>query len=549
MKDDSFNPQPKQAARDDELPRIDIFVTCCGEAQDVIIDTVIAACNQDYPKSLWRVVVLDDGHSESLKTAITNLHKCRYPNLTYTSRNVDVQTHSKAANLNFGLRHMDQHPLGSAEFVAVLDADMITASHWLRTVISYLIHDARAGLACPSQRFYNIPSGDPLGMTHGFVFAYIIILLQHLAGEAICSGTGFVVRRRALDQISGFPEGSILEDFLTSIFLSTTGWSTIYVPGFLQWGLAADTYPTWIKQRQHWTAGLFLVAQILSSARAKGLPRALHNTIMLLAILDSSASLCWTGTLIMLPLCVLTGQPLVPTLNSLFLCRLALLDFAAQSTCYALGSAFVDWRMSLMANVAAIWTAPYQVAITFRCYILPKLLGYPVPCFKPTGTPAIGQAERQARSKGWGSCMKVVMYDCHGWMFLLLLASYLVGIIYSLQTAAKTSVSSSDHLGLSLFTRFMESLLLRMAWPPLAYLLIVSISNVWTPIAYSIRPPPVIARTDLITKDKFSSVASPKKTAMRTYKEKPSQSLWIVTAMCYLAAVSINEGIHWQHPS
>ena len=84
------------------LPRVDIFVTYCGEGVDIPMDTVRAALAQDYPPQLIRVVVLDDSASSSLSTCISRMADDDHRNVFYACRGVKVTTHSKAANLNFG---------------------------------------------------------------------------------------------------------------------------------------------------------------------------------------------------------------------------------------------------------------------------------------------------------------------------------------------------------------------------------------------------------------------------------------------------------------
>ena len=91
-----------QTIREEEWPTVDVFVTYCGESLDTIMNTVKAACNLDYPQQLIRIIVLDDSASSKLAEEV-DLFGREYCNLFYASRKVRVTTHSKAANLNFGL--------------------------------------------------------------------------------------------------------------------------------------------------------------------------------------------------------------------------------------------------------------------------------------------------------------------------------------------------------------------------------------------------------------------------------------------------------------
>lgn len=529
-----------------KLPRIDVFVTYCGEGLGVVINTARAACAQDYPRSLFRVIVLDDSGSDDLAAAISTHHSNDLPNIHYASRDVPVHTHSKAANLNFGTRFARALPSGPADFFAVLDVDMIPARDWLPTVLPHLLSDPRAGLACPFQRLYNIPPGDPLGMGHDISTIESLTHLQDTRDGSFCTGSGFVVRRAALEAVGGggFPEDSLQEDVLTSLALAAAGWRTVYVPGCLQWGLAASTFADWVRQRQRWAAGILSVARHLASARARDLPVAVRLGGALWGAIDGSASFVWTATMFVLPLLILSGRPLLPPptpsshLPVLF--RLAVLDFVAQSAYQALLCSLVGWRMSLLAPVSALYTAPYRLAITLRCFLAPKLLGRAVPRFTPTGIDAaLGKAERDARRKGRG-LVRIVLWECGGWMYVVVLWACLAGAGVSVKRALR---DGEDRVG----RRLLEGLVVRFAWPPLFLLWLVVVKNAWTPVRYAIAPPPFVEREQLLERrgregEGDQGVAYPKREVWERHMERHSQAFWLVVAALFAGELLVFEG-------
>ena len=183
----------------DNVPTVDVLIPCCGESLDVVLDTVRAACSLDYPREKYRVILLDDGHSTELKDKITIFHKTHW-NLFYTSREVDVVTHSKALNLNHGLRFVEMLKTGSSEYVAVLDVDMIPVPSFLRSLLPHLLNEPCFAMATSPQYFYNIPDRDPLSQC-GSSFWDIGNLRQDISSSALCTGTGFVLRRSAAEDI------------------------------------------------------------------------------------------------------------------------------------------------------------------------------------------------------------------------------------------------------------------------------------------------------------------------------------------------------------
>lgn len=147
--------RPRYYLTGNTAPTVDVFVTCCGEAIDIVLDTVAAVISQDFPPQQLRVFVLDDGHDNNLRDAVALLDKkskhTANPRLHYLSRKVKpgAKSYFKAGNLQFGIDESER--LGSSEFLASLDADMIPERDWLRKLVPHLILSGDIGLACPPQ--------------------------------------------------------------------------------------------------------------------------------------------------------------------------------------------------------------------------------------------------------------------------------------------------------------------------------------------------------------------------------------------------------------
>ncbi|KAL3417926.1 Cellulose synthase 1 [Phlyctema vagabunda] len=253
----------------DTAPTVDIFITCCGEPIDVILDTVSAALSQNYPHEQLRLFLLDDGHDNKLKVEIDKLNKIvdtkSSPAIHYLARQVEQGSKSyfKAGNLQFGIKETKR--LGGSDLIASLDADMIPSRDWLRRLVPHLILDGELALACPPQCYYNIPDYDPLGQQAEFdVFFSVYEPLNDLVDAATCTGTGYVIRRSALEDIGGWPIVEAGEDFMCSTILSNNGWKVGFVRENLQFGLAPDSLRSYKKQRMRWTVALKFINSSVS---------------------------------------------------------------------------------------------------------------------------------------------------------------------------------------------------------------------------------------------------------------------------------------------
>ena len=517
-------------AKGNDLPSVDVFVTYCGEGLDIITNTVRASCRLDYPQSLYRVVVLDDSHSTKLAEAIAELRKL-YPNLYYTSRNIRVQTHSKAANLNFGLRYVEDLRRGKSKYVAVLDVDMIPLPHWLRTTLPHVYNNPHVGLACPTQSYYNLPYNDPLSVSYDIHSINYFLHLQDYSNNAFCTGTGFVVRRSALESIGGFPEESIQEDFLTSLHLAAKGWETVYlVREKVQWGLAPDTFAGWVKQRQRWGAGVISISQFLCSKRAEGLAADVRLNGALWGVVDGSAAFVWTVALVGLPVLVMTQQPLVAwsgTIQLNVLLGLAFLDFAAQSLTQVLLSSLLDFKMPFLGQFASTWTAPYRLAVALRFYVLPKLVGSKTPNFTPTNIPMHGDRERAARTAGsLVARLKVILWDCGAYLHLVVLVICVIGGVLTVQVVGRQVRRQTVNL-------VLQGLLAGVGWPPLFLFWAAFLKNAWVPVAYAIAPPALLPRKHFLTRDGGNGVAYPTAQAKEDHLQRGGQGLFYFVCFYY----------------
>lgn len=84
---------------------------------------------------------------------------------------------------------------------------------------------------------------------------------------AMCTGSGFAVRRSALAEIGGWPLVEVGEDFMCSTFLSNAGWKTAFIGEVLQIGLVVDSMKAYVKQRARWVVNPFFLSLPGSSHR------------------------------------------------------------------------------------------------------------------------------------------------------------------------------------------------------------------------------------------------------------------------------------------
>ncbi len=225
-------------------PSIDILIPTYNEPAFVLRRTVIGCQALDYTSK--RVYLLDDTDRPQIRQLAKDLG-CEY--ITRLDN-----LHAKAGNLNHALRQTH------GELIAVFDADFVPTKNFLTRTVGFF-QDRTIALLQTHQSFFNIdPAVRNLGlekfMTHEVeVFSRYYQPLRDGAETALCYGSSFVVRREALEAIDGFVTGTVSEDYLTGINLSSLGYRVIYLDESLSAGVVPDNMAGHIAQRQRWARG------------------------------------------------------------------------------------------------------------------------------------------------------------------------------------------------------------------------------------------------------------------------------------------------------
>ncbi|KAH7312008.1 hypothetical protein BKA65DRAFT_600885 [Rhexocercosporidium sp. MPI-PUGE-AT-0058] len=180
-----------------------------------------ATCILDYPQHSFHIFVLDDGPSNELRLAIETLSES-YPNLSNTAQKQRFNFDFKAGNPNHGIKFGAKLEKGGAELTAGLDADIISASPWLRRTVSVILEDSRKGMVGPPQAYYNVPPNDPVVQA---AFPIEFPKCQNIRRLCRLSGLGVCGPRMAFAEIGGFPTDTLSEDGCFSVLLLAS-WSS-----------------------------------------------------------------------------------------------------------------------------------------------------------------------------------------------------------------------------------------------------------------------------------------------------------------------------------
>lgn len=349
-------------------PPVDVLVPVYDEPVAVVEPTVRAAAAMTGAQV--QLHLLDDGASDEM-AAMARRHGARY------HRRAD-RAGAKAGNINAALATTD------APFVAVLDCDHVPEPHMLEAMLG-CFEDGRVAFAQAPQYYANWDRGEVPAAAWGqqALFFGPIARGKDGHGAMFCCGTNVVFRRGALDDVGGFPQDSVTEDFELSLRLHERGWRSRYVPEVLAHGLGPEDMASYVSQQQRWSRGCLSALPAVLRSR-------LPARLKLQYALSASFFLAgWTVLVYMsFPVIrLLTGaQPLAATSADQFLAHFAPYFGLALVTVTALGGGAYTFK-AFALQAASFWIHVQSTVLA----VLRRRGGFVV-------TPKQGARERQPRA-------------------------------------------------------------------------------------------------------------------------------------------------------
>jgi cellulose synthase (UDP-forming) len=218
---------------------VDVFITTYNEPCDIVGRTVRAALAIGYPHETW---LLDDGERPEMQDLAREL-SCRYIART-------EHADAKAGNLNNALGQT----IGA--FVTVFDADHVADPRFLDRTLGYFQDERIAYVQTPNE-FFNVDSYERLAPQRTTANAYsffhsIVQRARDASNATMFTGSSAVLRRQALDEITGFATGTINEDIHTSLRLHAAGWKSRFHAEILSAGIAPLDAAAFCGQRLRW---------------------------------------------------------------------------------------------------------------------------------------------------------------------------------------------------------------------------------------------------------------------------------------------------------
>ena len=234
---------------DEALPMVSVHVPAYNEPAAMMIETLDALAQLDYPR--YEVIVIDNNTRDPAVWQPVRDH-CAKLGASFRFFHEDPLAGFKGGALNFALRHTDP----DAEVVAVIDSDYLVDPRWLRDLAPQLTQGNVAIVQAP-QDYRDAHDNAFKAMCYAEYrgFFYIGMITRNERNAIIQHGTMTMVRKSALQSVDGWAEWCITEDAELGLRIFEQGLEASYIARSYGRGLMPDTFIDFKKQRFRWAFG------------------------------------------------------------------------------------------------------------------------------------------------------------------------------------------------------------------------------------------------------------------------------------------------------
>jgi len=264
----------------ESYPLVDIFIPTYDEPESIVLMTVTAATQIQYPKEKLRIYILDDGgtlakrrHKETGHAAWRrhySLRKLAHDlGVEYITR--DTNQKAKAGNINHALQY------SNGDLILILDCDQIPTKDILSNTVGQFLHDPKMFLVQTPHFFINetpvnnVVTGISNRPDESEMFYRKIQPAMNFWNATFFCGSAAVLRRQYLMEVGGIAVKTITEDCETSIILHAHGYNSSYINKPMVCGLSPETPSDYLTQHSRWAKGMLQILMHYNPLFMRGL--------------------------------------------------------------------------------------------------------------------------------------------------------------------------------------------------------------------------------------------------------------------------------------
>ena len=230
------------------LPFLSVLIAAKNE-EKTIGNTLRSLLESDYPKDRMEIIAITSGSTDRTPQ-ICQSFSAKGP---VRVLNESPRRKGKPAALNLGLAS------AKGEVIAVYDADTMVEPETLRNLIAPL-RQAEISASCGpvgvlNQEENGLTKATALEYTYYSGAGLLFEIRERLGQEIDLLGRNYCIRKDRLEELGGFEETSLTEDFSLMFKLKEQGRRIAFCPKALARDLVPSDWKAYSAQRKRWTAG------------------------------------------------------------------------------------------------------------------------------------------------------------------------------------------------------------------------------------------------------------------------------------------------------
>ena len=280
----------------DSYPPVAIIVSSFKEPLEVVDDTLTCFYNLTYPNK--HLYFLDDTRYDLPNQDANEMARYR-ESIDNLCRSLEISLFrrrwhgAKAGMINdfldyvagrpregFVMQHFsNKTPTIQEKYIIVFDADMNPLPDFVEPLVARMEHNERLAFIQTPQYYTNFED-NRVARASGLqqvIFYEYICEGKNLQDAMFCCGTNVILRREALEDVGGFDDTSVTEDFATSLKFHLRGWHSAYLNKVCAFGMGPEDLPGYFKQQFRWALGTLGLYRIILTEFIKD-PRRLQPT-------------------------------------------------------------------------------------------------------------------------------------------------------------------------------------------------------------------------------------------------------------------------------
>lgn len=225
-----------------KYPSVTIIVPCWNE-EKTVSKTIHSLLNLDYPKDKLKIMVVDDGSTDSTWSVVQKFQN--YP---------QIELHTKANGgkftaLNYGISKL------TTDLVGCLDADSYVHKDSMKKIALYF-EDKDTMAVAPSIKLWKPKNVLQLLQKVEYGFGIFTRKLYHYMNAIyITPGPFSIFRREVFEKLGGYEHAHNTEDIQIALRMQKNGFKIAHAHEAIVYTVPPETVKKLLKQRVRWSYG------------------------------------------------------------------------------------------------------------------------------------------------------------------------------------------------------------------------------------------------------------------------------------------------------